>query len=74
MQRSGCRDGLQNLFKKRAQVFGIIGKVALGNAVPADCVKDWEVDLFFAGIKIDEKVVNLIDDLLRALRRSDRFC
>src|SRR5208283_4035266 len=60
------RNGAQNGFKKRLEVFRRPIQSLTRDAVLGDAVKDGKVELILRGVEIDEQVVDFVQHLLRA--------
>ena len=59
-------DGADDGFKERLQVGAGRGGVSGGGAGFGHGVEDGELELRFVGVEIDEEVVDLVEDFLRA--------
>ncbi len=65
---------MEDQLEKDAEVGGLVVEIALGCSQFGIGVDNGEFKLFFRGIQVDKKVVDLVQDLLNSGIRRGRFC
>src|ERR1700730_2206946 len=59
-------DGFDDGLEERKEIFGVVTDFAMGYAVAGIGIDDGEIELVFRGVKIDEEVVDFVEDFLGA--------
>ena len=61
-------------FEQRQQILGVVADFAVRDAVARVGIDDGKIELVFGGVKVDEEIVDFIEDFFAGARRGGRFC